>query len=108
MLFIHHSNVIILLNYFATLVGSLTTPSNRHQVDNEVSLSEGSQGYNLSSNMLGISFMKSLNKVVSDCDLVLPRRMIENYLSSKCYSLLHLRVYFHTYFYNIVKKVTNT
>jgi hypothetical protein len=41
------SNVIILLNYFATLAGSLTTtPNHQHKVDNEVSLSEGSQGYN--------------------------------------------------------------
>jgi hypothetical protein len=41
------SNVIILLNYFATLAGSLTTtPNHQHKVDSEVSLSEGSQGYN--------------------------------------------------------------
>jgi hypothetical protein len=39
--------VIILLNYFATLARSLTTtPNHQHKVDNEVSLSEGSQGYN--------------------------------------------------------------
>jgi hypothetical protein len=44
---IHHSNLIILLNYFATLAGCLTTaPNHQHKVDNEVSLSEGSQGYN--------------------------------------------------------------
>jgi hypothetical protein len=43
---IHHSNVIILLNYFETLAGYLTTtPNHQHKVDNEVSLSEGSQGY---------------------------------------------------------------
>jgi hypothetical protein len=34
----------------------------------------------------------------SDCHLVLPRRKIEKYLSSKCYSLLHLKGYFHAYF----------
>jgi hypothetical protein len=71
--------------------------------DDLVLLSESPQGLQNSLTKLShysdeCGLQINIHKVGLRLSPCLTRRMIENYLSSKCYSLLHLRVYFHTYF----------